>query len=293
MQTQEIFEKLEVYIAGNGPAPEQYEELNTTIQALGELVKLQVLDPEAVESIRKSCPFLADSRSIMGHILTKPFGYPGDYHIIDRIYTRNLSALYPKWDHYSLENAAAQAVRNRKDYFKKAVRKVLPAGGMLLNVASGPSRDLFELYSEQDVADIRTTCVEMDSRAIEYAKALNGPYLDRVDFINETIFKFQTDEKFDLIWSAGLFDYFDDEAFVQLLVRFREWLQQEGEIIIGNFNQQHNPSRLYMELFGDWYLNHRSEDQLRHLAQEAGFKKDKVRVGREPENVNLFLHLNN
>lgn len=131
----------------------------------------------------------------------------------------------------------------------------------------------------------------MDERAIQYAKNLNYKYLHRINFINKNILRFKTDSRFDMIWSAGLFDYFDDKAFVVLIKRFKGWLKEDGEIIIGNFNEDHNPSRAYMELFGEWYLNHRTEEQLYHLADEAGFKKDKIRVGSELENVNLFLHL--
>ena len=63
-----------------------------------------------------------------------------------------------------------------------------------------------------------------------------------------------------------------------------------GELVIGNFSRA-NPSRSYMELVGEWNLHHRSEDQLRELALQAGADADQLSVGREPENVNLFLHL--
>ncbi len=46
-----------------------------------------------------------------------------------------------------------------------------------------------------------------------------------------------------------------------------------------------------MELFGEWYLNHRSEEHLIYLAKNAGFEANQIRVGKEPENVNLFLHI--
>ncbi len=131
----------------------------------------------------------------------------------------------------------------------------------------------------------------MDAEAIKHAKRLNKDYLKSIEFINKNIFRFNTDNKYDLIWSAGLFDYFDDKAFILLLSRFRKWLKPGGEIIIGNFNENHNPSRVFMELFGEWYLNHRTEEQLINLAIDAGFKKEKIKVEREPENVNLFLRI--
>ncbi len=161
----------------------------------------------------------------------------------------------------------------------------------MLNIASGPARDLYEYYKESKNNFVKCTCIEMDAEAIKHAKRLNKDYLKSIEFINKNIFRFNTDNKYDLIWSAGLFDYFDDKAFILLLSRFRKWLKPGGEIIIGNFNENHNPSRVFMELFGEWYLNHRTEEQLINLAIDAGFKKEKIKVEREPENVNLFLRI--
>ena len=70
-------------------------------------------------------------------------------------------------------------------------------------------------------------------------------------------------------------------------------MSENGEIIIGNFNQANNPSRNYMEIIGEWYLNHRTDEELMSLAIKAGFNKENIRVGSENENVNLFLHLKN
>ncbi len=46
-----------------------------------------------------------------------------------------------------------------------------------------------------------------------------------------------------------------------------------------------------MELFGEWFLYHRTEEHLINLAEQAGFDKEKISIGRENEGVNLFLHL--
>jgi hypothetical protein len=71
----------------------------------------------------------------------------------------------------------------------------------------------------------------------------------------------------------------------------KNWVTKNGEIIIGNFNQNNNPSRGYMELFGEWYLHHRTENELIFLAKEAGFSEIQIHIGKEEEDVNLFLHL--
>jgi hypothetical protein len=46
-----------------------------------------------------------------------------------------------------------------------------------------------------------------------------------------------------------------------------------------------------MELMGNWYLQHRSKDDLMRLADQAGAPGGSVQVLWEPEGVNLFLHV--
>lgn len=82
----------------------------------------------------------------------------------------------------------------------------------------------------------------------------------------QTAFKFRTNEHYLLIWAAGIFDYFDNDTFVRLLKRYLCFLDEKGELVIGNFSPN-NPTRNYMEIVGDWYLNHRSADKLISLSK--------------------------
>ena len=291
MNNKELIAQLTNIVEQGGPHVGEYDQLDYLVSQISHRISLNDFRTEDLSSLKQRCGFLDDVESIMGHIRLKPHGYPGDYSIIDRIYTHAASANNLKWDLYSLANSAAVAVRNRKEYFKTRATHKLQGGGKFLNVASGPARDLFEFYGTTRQGTTYTTCVEMDADAVAYATQLNAAYGDYIRFVNKNIFRFQTDEMFDVIWSAGLFDYFDDKAFVLLLRRFGKWLAPGGEIIIGNFNESYNPSRAYMEYFGEWYLNHRTEEQLLALAVAAGFDAEDVHIGREPENVNLFLHI--
>ena len=53
---------------------------------------------------------------------------------------------------------------------------------------------------------------------------------------------------------------------------------------------EYNPSKDYME-FGEWFLNHRTEEKLIKLAKSAGIKKQLVTVDKEQLGVNLFLRI--
>lgn len=279
-----------------GPEPHEYAELNGLIDDLAATVA-KSKNPEA-ETVALRGAFGDDFllSTIHGHCLRRPYGYAGDFSIIDKIYTYHVTSnpQYRRWDEFFHTLSAPKAVRNRKRYFKQTLNRWIGESQKpevrLLNVASGPARDLAELYGQIDPVRLATTCVEMDANAIRHARVLTAPHASRISFIEKNIFRFETDEKFDVIWSAGLFDYFDDKTFVAVLRRMKTWLAEGGEIVIGNFSPN-NPNRQYMELFGNWFLHHRTDEQLAWLATEAGFSPETIFVGQEAEGVNLFVHL--
>ena len=82
---------------------------------------------------------------------------------------------------------------------------------------------------------------------------------------------------------------FDDGVFVRIMRRYLRALAPGGELVVGNFCRT-NPSRPQMVL-QDWILHHRTAATLESLAAAAGGAAGSVSVGREPEAVNLFLHV--
>ena len=181
--------------------------------------------------------------TLHGRGFSKPNGYPGDFLFLDKIYTTSISAdsKYAIWDEYIQQHAAPNAVRNRKEYFKHLVKAKTKSGTKfnLLNVVSGSGRELAELYDEiSQEQRLHTTCVEIDPEAILFSKELNKAHLESISYVNSNIFKYQGSDTYDFIWSAGLFDYLNDKAFVMLLKRFKTWQREGGEIVIGNFNER-------------------------------------------------------
>lgn len=61
-------------------------------------------------------------------------------------------------------------------------------------------------------------------------------------------------------------------------------------MVFGNFSPR-NPSRVPMELCGQWFLIHRTEDELVDLATSAGIPKNNVNIGMEPLGINLFCEV--
>lgn len=287
-------EFLQTLVENGGPKPSEYTKLNRVIDLMADEFKAGNLSPIDLQIFQKSFGEECLEKTLHGHSLTRPYGYAGDFMIIDKIYREHITEdkRFEKWDIFWSSLAACNAVRNRKDYFIRTLTSRLLNNNQLqlLNVASGPARDLFELYAQIQPEQLNTVCIEADDRAIAYAKELNKEHLNRIEFVNKNIFRYRADQQYDIVWSAGLFDYFNDDIFVKLLSRFVSWTKPGGEVIIGNFSTE-NPSRNLMELFGDWYLEHRSHDHLVNLAMQAGIQRDAIYVGEEAEGVNLFLHI--
>ena len=234
--------------------------------------------------------------TLLGRGLLKPCGAALDYMLLDKIYTHYTSnnLNFRVWDEHFQQQTAVRAVRNGKVYFQDCVRaRTNKNRDMdLLKVVSGSGRELSELYgSVPSKENLRTSCIETDDRAITYAKWLNVGHLDSIKFVQSSIFSYRAMGSYDLIWSAGAFNYLNDRSVVLLLQRFGEWLREGGEIVAGNCNHDHNPSRDYMELLGDCFLIHRTEEELFDLGRQAGFGPAQIKIGREEENVLLFLHL--
>ena len=273
-----------------------FKKLDSIVHDLGKAYKSGNLTKEDIELMYRAFGEEFLLNTLQGHCLRKPRGYAGDYLLIDKLYTNYESSdeRYRMWDRYSHYHHSANAVRNRKRYFKAKIKHKISKSSELkvLNIASGPARDVLELFEEvKSFSGLSVTCIDLDKDAIAYAQNLTKEYSDNIEFIHGNALRFRTEQKYDVVWSAGLFDYFNDKAFVLMLSRMKNFVAKGGEIIVGNFNENNNPSRDYMEIFGEWFLIHRTEEELATLAMQAGFSFSQINIGREPENVNLFLHI--
>ncbi len=281
-----------------GPEPDQYVQLTAWYDHINRLRLNGELTVEQLNELRNQMggSFQTDL-SLQGRIFRKPLGYAGDFVVIDSFYEESVSCdpELERWDSYIQSLAATKAVRNRKSFFievfNEKAKTHLDTGFRMLDVACGSCRDVKEAIESSGASsgNAEIHCIDFEPKAIEFSKELLRDHLAQVTFHTENILKYQTPDKFDFVWSAGLFDYFSDKVFVRMLQRFREWLLPNGEAIVGNFCSS-NPSLGAME-FGDWFLNYRDEEQLRDLALQAGFRREEVSFSKEEQGINLFLRL--
>lgn len=277
-----------------GPRVEDYIDLDQWIVQVHKEVASGFISGSELAGLRSLFGDALSINTLQGFAFNKPYGYAGDFEIIERIY-RGQVALEPEliaWDRYFHRHAATKAVRNRKAYFHRLLDKHYAGRSRLncLNVGSGPGRCMAEWFDANPEATVTFTCVEVDDRAIRFASELTARHGSKITFIRHNAMSLRLSRSYDLIWVAGVFDYLSDKAFKALFRRLLDGCSEGGELVIGNFAET-NPSRCYMELIGDWWVNHRTPRQLVDLALASGVRADAIHVGAEPEGVNLFLHV--
>lgn len=276
-------------ISIRGPEEGDYPLLITFFSEISTIRKADSLgENELLEARNWFNGAMSSTETLQGHVCVKPRGYDGDFEMIDKIYTKHTSEnpIYKKWDEFFHKGDAPIAVRNRKEYFKE-ILNTAEEGSDILNLACGSCRDIFE-FGHNNKKKINIHNVDLDDSALAFAKNLNANQSNiNIEWTAANIFKFVSDKKYDIIWSAGLFDYFDDKTFVRLLERFSKNLKEGGKMIIGNFSTS-NSSKNYME-FGNWNLNYRDAGVLKDLG--SSIPNMNIKVEHEQLKLNLFLIL--
>ena len=232
---------------------------------------------------------------------SKPRGYAGDYEMMNNVYYNELRGhtLFGKsLQRYFTDNPAGKAVRNRAIYLNEKIKQALAGKESIkiLGVASGPAREIQKLF--EDYPELAAKCeihlLDQDTEALKFSQRdileicrakkvkpnIQFHNLAIKDIINEGL----PMDGFDLIYSAGLFDYFTDPVAQFAAIKLHQSLKSGGKLIIGNFNTN-NPAQFIMEAIGDWYLIYRDEKQLTQLFSKV---TPKLHIEKESENVNLF-----
>lgn len=246
--------------------------------------------------------------------IEKPRGYAGDFQMMNIIYDNQAvgESLFSKAIHkYYLNHPNAKAVRNRSVYLYNKLRKCIesqPKGERIkiLSLASGPAKEIQMLiekcHNELNQLDVEIVLCDLDSNALMHSQRRIRRLIRetgckiKVSFCKQNILRLRKEgvqgfknEKFDFIYSAGVFDYIKDAAAGAIVEYLYELLRPEGEIVIGNFTIDRGCAAL-MVLALDWSLIYRSKKDLKDMYE---FVDPEVKIEEEEEGINLFAILRN
>lgn len=238
----------------------------------------------------------------------KPLGYAGDFEMMNHLYRNEPvgQSLYDQCMHkYFIDEPAGQAVKNRGEYLFTKIKQLVestPANTPLriLSVASGPALEqllFLERLPQHHGRQIDFHCLDQDEVSLKFAqrklltaaRTLNPSYKFHFHHmaIKNVIGRGIPEPSYDLIYSAGLFDYFSEPVAQHAAGKFVSALKPGGSAIVGNFSKD-NPSVPFMEILLDWILIYRSADELKALYAPVCRSCE---VEAEPLKINLFAVL--
>jgi len=285
-QVQDVTDFLNHLIENGGPELQDYDKFTSIVNNL---------KSEEVDSFRQKIEPILNENTLIGHGFVKPFGYPGDFTLIDKIYSFDINHdnRFKNWDLFFQNQPGAAAVRNRKDFFIEYCRKLAlrKKNAKVLILGSGPASDVYEFLSNFSGGnDISIDLIDFDQSAIDFSRKKNADFDPQISYNKINALRYNSYKLYDLIWSAGLFDYFKDKHFTFLIRKYINCLDDDGEMVISNFSTK-NPTKRLMEVLSDWYLNLRTESDLFRIASDANVNKELVSVEKEPLGINLFLKI--
>ncbi|MGB0678069.1 MAG: hypothetical protein ACPGUV_00230 [Polyangiales bacterium] len=240
----------------------------------------------------------------------KPLGYAGDYELMSMLYRpkpEGPSLFSQLLTQHAKDEAAGRATINRLEYVSRIIRSVVDSSSRdrvcIASIGCGAARELVYLLSQTPEIGERLdiALLDQDTRALEVCEKVLLPFSRRTgaqfSFIGDPIQSLIRENQLgaclggkDLIYSVGLYDYLDDKIFVDLSKVLYSALNPGGKLVIGNM-AAHNPTLYWMAYAMDWFLIHRSEQDLLQLASKVVSQTNKTVVDAEPTGINLFLHL--
>lgn len=252
-------------------------------------------------------PLLVES-PLLRRTYEKPLGYAGDYEMMNMLYRSHAEgeSLFAKTINvFGARTHAAQANINRIAYIGELIRSAISASPhrrvRVASVGCGPAREIFALLERSPELGPRldVSLIDQEDHAITYCERTLGPLAARTDarlhLIRESIRRLLMNRQLsaalgrcDLIYSAGLFDYLSLRSFQALLHTLYGALTPGGVLAVGNV-ASHNPTRWFMEYCLDWFLIHRSGEELLGLGSQLRPRPSKLWIDSEQLGVNLFL----
>jgi len=262
-------------------------------------------NPETATEVLKesvgNLPELINQSPFMNRALRKPRGYAGDDRLLNYLYDdevleapTNMGKLL---NYAFFSSPAANAIRNRAKIVQGVIFDRLSRKTPLhvTSVASGPAHEVSTmtrlLPRDSSKSQIIWTLLDQDQKALDNAREAIPSGVIEPKFVKAGLWeivkgKVELGEQ-DVVYSLGLFDYVEHRTAVELVRSLYGCLAIGGLMLIGNFHPR-NPYRALMEGAADWFLIHRTEDELLQLGKQ-GAPEGRHFVMAEPEGVNLIL----
>lgn len=209
----------------------------------------------------------------------KPRGYPGDFMMMEMIWNGIIESGTQRYlgdtktgqllNAFTLDLDICKANILRTNSFKEFILQS-PPNSKIASLGSGSILEVETAKRDLAYSGRHISLYDQDEGALEYAESKivseKISYSLNQGNLLKTIIKGLSD-KYDYIYSSGLFDYFSTKDSKRLLGHVWKNINPGGGLLVSNVSD-HNPSQLWMELVGDWYLVNKSEKELVSIVED-------------------------
>ncbi len=244
-------------------------------------------------------------------IYQKPFGYAGDFVIMNYICDYQGDKYLGTASYEMLLNSyvcnmpTTRSNPLRIKYIISNILRMMNADKALyvLSVACGSAMELFEIMDRGQVkGDLNFTCFDLEPKAIEFIqKRLAG--LDEalkrrvsVRLINDNALNIirrkalrESIGGHDLVYAIGLYDYLNDNIANKLTAALFSLVKPGGKLIVVNISLEQGIYRAYYEMIGEWYMYHRTKDDM--LKWTEGLEGLKNKRFDEPKGGEAYYYM--
>lgn len=244
----------------------------------------------------------------------KPLGYAGDYEMVDMMLRdpqEGASVFAKLVNCWCLAQPPCKAHRNRirmlTDKITDEALRVRSLGrpAAIFNLGCGPAKEIQNFIVESSLSDrARVVLVDFNDETLQYAgsalsackKSANRQ--TEIQLVRKSVIQIlkaagrsagNGPDSYDLIYCAGLFDYLPDRICKELVAALYQMLAPAG-LLLGTNVDSSNPMRYTGSYLLEWYLNHRTGEQMRAIVPELANPAD-VSVKSEPTGVNIFMEI--
>ena len=256
------------------------------------LVKPLMDQPEALRATKRYTEMMLTPEFIAGPIWQraygKPLGYPGDYQVMNYVYTwfKHGNTSYARLLH-RLGLDGLECVATRMSMVQQVIAEIVAAGpahrpARIANLACGTAQEIVNyLQAPKLPRAVHFTLIDQDQDALGFAYqntyprvvALQGTALVsclHADF--PQLLKagplFQKLLPQDLIYTVGLIDYLSQRRAKILIAALYAQLAPGGELLIANLSDAPNNGLWLAEFICNWTMVYRTEAEMHDLIGE-------------------------
>ncbi len=217
----------------------------------------------------------------------KPMGYPGDYKIMDDVYSHRPCGddIYTRYL-YILGLITGWPIATRMEYISREIHQLAEKRPdhnhfHVMSIGSGPAVEIQRFFKNVGprAEGYSFTLVDPEAQALEhaikhiYASIKNSVSSVVVSGMNTSftdmlrpMSTFRHLPPQDLIYSAGLVDYLNPKLARSLIGKLFECLRPGGSVIIGNVNDAGLGNYWPLEYALDWTLYFRNLEEMHDIA---------------------------